>query len=81
MMGSKRAGIGVIGADNNSPGSDFLIRLADEDDDRPIWLCSWGGANTFAQAVWRVKQERSAEELKKFLNKFRLYTITDQDMQ
>ncbi|MBO7497418.1 MAG: DUF1593 domain-containing protein [Salinivirgaceae bacterium] len=81
MMGSKRAGIGVIGADNDSPGSDFLIRLADEDDPRPIWLCSWGGANTFAQAVWRVKQERSAEELKKFLNKFRLYTITDQDMQ
>ena len=81
VMGSVRAGISVIGKDNNSAGSDLLIRLADEDDDRPIWLCSWGGANTFAQAVWRVKQERSPEELKKFLNKFRLYTITDQDMQ
>lgn len=81
MMGSRRAGIGVIGPDNDSPGSELLIRLADEDDDRPIWLCSWGGANTFAQAVWRVKQERSEEELKKFLRKFRLYTITDQDMQ
>ncbi len=81
MMGSRRAGIGVIGEGNDSPGSELLIRLADEDDDRPIWLCSWGGANTFSQAVWRVKQERSPEELKKFLNKFRLYTITDQDMQ
>ena len=81
MMGSTRAGIGVIGPDNDSPGSRLLIQLADEDDDRPIWLCSWGGANTFAQAVWRVKQERSEEELKKFLRKFRLYTITDQDMQ
>ena len=81
MMGSRRAGIGVIGPDNDSPGSELLIRLADEDDDRPIWLCSWGGANTFAQAVWRVKQERTPQELKKFLNKFRLYTITDQDMQ
>ena len=81
MMGSRRAGIGVIGPDNDSPGSELLIRLADEDDDRPIWLCSWGGANTFAQAVWRVKQERSEEELRKFLRKFRLYTITDQDMQ
>ena len=80
MMGSPRAGIGVIGPDNDSPGSELLIRLADEDDDRPIWLCSWGGANTFAQAVWRVRQERSEEELKRFLNKFRLYTITDQDM-
>ena len=81
MMGSRRAGIGVIGPDNDSPGSELLIRLADEDDDRPIWLCSWGGANTFAQAVWRVKQERTEEELRKFLRKFRLYTITDQDMQ
>ena len=80
MMGSPRAGIGVIGPDNDSPGSELLIRLADEDDDRPIWLCSWGGANTFAQAVWRVQQERSEEELKAFLRKFRLYTITDQDM-
>ena len=80
MMGSPRAGIGVIGPDNDSPGSELLIRLADEDDDRPIWLCSWGGANTFAQAVWRVKQERSEEELEEFLRKFRIYTITDQDM-
>ncbi len=78
MMGSTRAGIGVIGPDNDSPGSRLLIQLADEDDDRPIWLCSWGGANTFAQAVWRVKQERSPEQLRKFLSKFRLYTITDQ---
>ena len=80
MMGSPRAGIGVIGPDNDSPGSELLIRLADEDDDRPIWLCSWGGANTFAQAVWRVQQERSEEELEAFLRKFRIYTITDQDM-
>ena len=80
MMGSSRAGIGVIGPDNDSPGSELLIRLADEDDDRPIWLCSWGGANTFAQAVWRVQQERSEEELEAFLRKFRIYTITDQDM-
>ena len=34
-----------------------------------------------SQAVWRVKQERSPEQLRKFLSKFRLYTITDQDMQ
>lgn len=81
MMGSQKAGIGVIGKDNDSPGSDFLIKLADENDPRPIWVTAWGGANTLAQAIWKVKQTRSPEELKKFLNKFRLYTITDQDMQ
>ena len=80
VMGSTRAGIGVIGEGNDSPGSDLLIRLADEDDPRPIWVCSWGGANTLSQAIWRVQQTRSEEELKAFLRKFRLYTITDQDM-
>ena len=80
VMGSTRAGIGVIGEGNDSAGSELLIRLADEDDPRPIWVCSWGGANTLSQAIWKVQQTRSPEELKAFLRKFRLYTITDQDM-
>ena len=81
VMGSERGGIGVIGEGNESPGSELLIRLADEDDPRPIYVAAWGGANTLAQAIWRVKQSRSAEALKRFVRKFRIYTITDQDMQ
>ena len=81
VMGSERGGIKVIGEGNDSPGSELLIRLADEDDPRPIYVAAWGGANTLAQAIWRVKQTRSADELKRFVRKFRLYTITDQDMQ
>ena len=81
VMGSERGGIKVIGEDNDSQGSDLLIRLADEDDPRPIYVAAWGGANTLAQAIWRVKQTRSTEDLKRFVRKFRIYTITDQDMQ
>jgi hypothetical protein len=80
VYGSPRAGIGLIGPDNDSAGSELIIRLADEPDPRPIWVCVWGGGNTFAQAVWKVQQTRSPEELDAFLRKFRLYTITDQDM-
>lgn len=80
VMGSIHGGIKSIGADNDSPGSELLIQLADEDDPRPIYVAAWGGANTLAQAIWRVKQTRSAEALKLFLHKFRIYTITDQDM-
>ena len=80
VMGSPRAGIGVIGPDNDTAGSELLIRLADEDDPRPIWVCSWGGANTLSQAIWKVQQTRTPEQFKAFLRKFRLYTITDQDM-
>ena len=38
------AGIKVIGKDNDSEGSELIIRLADEKDKRPIWVCAWGGA-------------------------------------
>lgn len=79
-MGSQHAGIARIGKDNDSPGSELIIKLVDEDDSRPIWVACWGGGNTLAQAIWRVKQERSQEELKKFLHKLRVFTITDQDM-
>jgi hypothetical protein len=80
MIGSRNRGQQYIGANNNSDGSDKIIELADEaDDDRPIWVTVWGGGNTLAQACWQVQQERSAEELKAFLQKLRVYTITDQD--
>ena len=80
VMGSVNGGIRSIGEDNDSPGSELLIRLADEDDPRPIYVAAWGGANTLAQAIWRVKQTRTAEEVRHFVRKFRLFTITDQDM-
>ena len=79
MLGSTKMGMKFIGEDNDSKGSDFLIDLADENDGRPIWITAWGGGNTFAQSVWKVQQERTPEELRAFLRKFRVYTITDQD--
>lgn len=80
MLGSLELGRRMIGEANRSDGSDYIIRLADEKDERPIWILAWGGANTFAQAIWQVQQERTPEEVKAFLRKFRVYTITDQDV-
>ena len=80
MLGSLELGRHKIGEDNRSEGSDHIIKLADEDDERPIWILAWGGANTFAQAIWQVQQERTPEEVSAFLRKFRIYTITDQDV-
>ena len=68
-----------IGEGNDSEGSNLIIDLADEDDPRPVWITVWGGGNTLAQAIWRVQKERTPEELKAFLHKLRVYTITDQD--
>ncbi len=80
MPGSLKLGQKEIGTNNRSKGSDYIIQLADEKDKRPLWILAWGGANTLAQAIWQVQQERSADELKAFLNKLRVYTITDQDV-
>ena len=80
VMGSVNGGIRSVGEGNDSPGSNLLIQLADEDDPRPIYVAAWGGANTLAQAIWRVKQTRTANEVRNFVRKFRLFTITDQDM-
>lgn len=80
MLGSLELGRHMIGENNRSEGSDHIVKLADEADDRPIWILAWGGANTFAQAIWQVQQDRSPEQVKEFLRKFRVYTITDQDV-
>ena len=80
MPGSLKLGQKEIGSNNRSKGSDYIIQLADEEDKRPLWILAWGGANTLAQAIWQVQQERTPNELKAFLNKLRVYTITDQDV-
>lgn len=79
MYGSMLMGMAKIGAENGSDGSDLIIRLADEEDARPIWVTFWGGGNTLAQSIWQVQQSRSKSELKAFLNKIRAFAITDQD--
>jgi hypothetical protein len=79
LMGSQNRGQKFIGEDNRSPGSDRIIQLADEADDRPLWITVWGGGNTLAQAIWQVERTRSKAALQMFLQKLRVYTITDQD--
>jgi hypothetical protein len=81
MFGSKNRGFSFIGETNDSPGSDLIIKLADEQDDRPLWIAVWGGGNTLAQAIWRIQQNRSPEDLNAFLHKLHVYTITDQDRE
>lgn len=48
MPGSNRMGYEVLGNNNNSAGSNRIITLADENDDRPLHVAVWGGGNTVA---------------------------------
>jgi hypothetical protein len=72
-------GMDGVGEGKDSPGSELLIRAVDKDDPRPIWVTVWGGPNVLAQALWKVRATRSAEEIKRFVAKLRVYTISDQD--
>lgn len=68
------------GEGKDSQGSALIIDMVDENDDpRPIWLNAWGGANTIAQAFWKISHTRSAPAIKAFVNKLRVYDILGQD--
>lgn len=80
MIGSRDFGHNVLGKSNNSEGSEFIIKLADESDSRPLWIALWGGGNTIAQALWKIMNERTEQEVERFLDKIYIYAITDQDV-
>jgi len=72
-------GMAAVGKGKDSEGSELIIEVVDKNDPRPVWIPVWGGANCLAQALWKVKNTRSEEDLNKFISKIRVYTISDQD--
>lgn len=72
-------GMNAVGKAMDSEGSELIIQSVDRNDKRPVWVLVWGGPNCLAQALWKVKNTRSAKELEKFVEKLRVYTISDQD--
>ncbi len=72
-------GMNAVGEGMDSNGSDHIIYVVDRDDPRPVWVLVWGGPNCLAQALWKVRDTRSADDLAKFVSRLRVYTISDQD--
>lgn len=72
-------GMNAVGKEKDSPGSELIIQSADKKDERPLWILVWGGPNCLAQALWKVKETRSDEDCRKFVEKIRVHTISDQD--
>lgn len=72
-------GMNAVGEGMDSEGSEHLIKIFDKPDERPVWVLVWGGPNCLAQALWKVRATRSAEEVERIVKKLRVYTISDQD--
>jgi len=68
-----------VGDGKDSEGSDWIIKVLEEDDDRPLWVSVWGGVNTLAQALYTIDRTKSEAEAAKLIAKLRVYTISDQD--
>ncbi|HKB03923.1 MAG TPA: nucleoside hydrolase-like domain-containing protein, partial [Gemmataceae bacterium] len=60
-------------------GSNWIIAVVDRADDRPVNVTVWGGTTEFAQALWRVRHDRTPDQRKAFLRKLRVYSIGHQD--
>jgi hypothetical protein len=78
-QGLPEYGMAAVGDGRDSEGSDWIIRILEEDDDRPLWISVWGGANTLAQALHKIRSTRSEAEAAMLTGKLRVYTISDQD--
>jgi Protein of unknown function (DUF1593) len=65
--------------DDISNGARQIVTAADRPDERPLWVLAWGGANTLAEALAYVRRTRPAPALEAFVEKLRVYAISDQD--
>ncbi len=77
--GLPKYGMTGVGDGMDSEGSDWIIKILEEKDDRPLWISVWGGVNTLAQALHKIKKTKSKKVAKELISKLRVYTISDQD--
>jgi len=68
-----------VGPGMDSEASEWIIQVLDKPDPRPVWFTIWGGPRELAQAIWKVSQTRTAEQLATFKKKIRVHSIADQD--
>ncbi|MGA9651045.1 MAG: nucleoside hydrolase-like domain-containing protein [Pedobacter sp.] len=77
--GATKYGMLSVGKGQESEGSKWIIKELEKKDGRPLYVAVWGGVNTLAQALFCLRETKSAIEIKQLVAKLRIYTISDQD--
>src|SRR6476469_2794659 len=77
--GNPVRGMASLGDGKDTDGSKWIVSVVDRADGRPVNVVIWGGSTELAQALWRVRHDRTPEQLKAFLGKLRVYDISHQD--
>jgi hypothetical protein len=77
--GNLRRGVKSLGAGHDTEGSRWIVQAVDRDDARPLNVVIWGGSTDLAQALWRARNDRTADGLKRFVGKLQVHAIGHQD--
>jgi hypothetical protein len=77
--GNPKRGVKSVGEGHDTEGSRRIVAVVDRDDPRPVNVAIWGGSTELAQALWRVRNDRPAEDLKRFIGRLRVHSIGHQD--
>ncbi|GAB6164643.1 hypothetical protein JCM19992_06430 [Thermostilla marina] len=77
--GNPKRGVQNLGDGCDTEASRRIIEIVDRDDPRPVNIAIWGGSTDLAQALWRVRHDRSPQELAAFVAKIRVHDIAHQD--
>ncbi|EPR71474.1 putative protein-signal peptide and transmembrane prediction [Cyclobacterium qasimii M12-11B] len=81
LMGLVKNGQGnsrALGEGFDSEASEAIISIVDESENT-IQIPVWGGLRELAQALWKVKNNRTKAELDHFCSKIQVHAIGDQD--
>ena len=68
-----------VGPGMDSEASDWIIKVLEKDDPRPVWFSIWGGPRELAQAIWKMQRTSSAQKFAALKRKIRVHSIADQD--
>lgn len=69
----------TVGTDKDTEASEWIIKMVDKKDERPLNICIFGGQVELQQTLWKVKRTRSKKDYQRFISKIRVFDISDQD--
>ena len=72
-------GMEGVGKGKDSEGSEWIIKMLEKNDNRPLWISIWGGPNVLAQTLWKIRETKTDAEANRLISKLRVYTVSDQD--
>ncbi|MDQ3844676.1 MAG: DUF1593 domain-containing protein, partial [Bacteroidota bacterium] len=55
-------GMEGVGEGKDSEGSEWIIKVLEKADNRPLWVTVWGGTNCLAQALWKIRNTKTPQQ-------------------